>query len=376
MPGDCGAFPDFPTLLREILQGRSNGKIVWQPRVCCYLSDRQFRGEPYPAPYAGMSEMEIFRAMRMSNRLYDFNACVNYEYHHSGVHVHWRDLDDLHLEYRIETPKGTLTQLYRRNTANYGSYTVKWLVETEEEMKLLIWLEEQSSFSFSQEKFDELLAQQGDLGLPCMYLQRTNLLRLFYEHCGVENTIFALADFPDTVEAYFDVLNRKQEALCHLAGQSPFEWINFGDNVHCGMLPPNLFKKYVLPEYCRRNEILHGYGKFTHAHWDGDVKALLPYAKETMLDGIEAITPIPQGDVTLEEMKEHLGDMFLIDGIPAVYFDAEFPVETLIAHTKRCIELFAPRLILGISDEMSSRGEMDRLLVVRDVVENYNARMG
>ena len=38
------------------------------------------------------------------------------------------------------------------------------------------------------------------------------------------------------------------------------------------------------------------------------------------MDGIEAITPVPQGDVTLEEIKEGLGDeMYLIDGIPAIY---------------------------------------------------------
>ena len=368
------SFPDFPNLLRSILRGQSGGKTIWQPRVACYLTDRQFRGEPLQPPYTGMTEIEIFRAMRTSNRLYDFNACVQYSYDHPGVHTYWKDLDELHLEYRIETPKGELKQIYMRNSSNYGSYSMKWLVETEEDMKLLIWLEEQSRFTFSQEKFDELMAVQGDLGLPCMYLQRTNVLRLYYEFCGVENTIYALADYPDTVEAYFEVLNKKQEALYHLMGQSPFEWVNFGDNVHCATLSPNLFKKYVLPEYNRRNEILHGYGKFTHTHWDGDVKALLPYARETMMDGIEAITPIPQGDVTLEETKKHLGEMFLIDGIPAIYFDREFPVETLVAHTKQCLELFAPRLVLGISDEMSSRGEIDRMLTVRDIVEEYNAK--
>jgi hypothetical protein len=39
------------------------------------------------------------------------------------------------------------------------------------------------------------------------------------------------------------------------------------------------------------------------------------------VDGIEAITPEPQGDVTLEEMKEGLGDdLVLLDGIPALEY--------------------------------------------------------
>jgi hypothetical protein len=39
-------------------------------------------------------------------------------------------------------------------------------------------------------------------------------------------------------------------------------------------------------------------------------------------DGIEALTPSPQGDATLEEIKEHIGDKILLDGIPAIYFMA------------------------------------------------------
>ncbi len=119
---------------------------------------------------------------------------------------------------------------------------------------------------------------------------------------------------------------------------------------------------------------LHSAGKFCHAHWDGDTKPLLPFAKETGLDGIEAITPKPQGDVTLEEVKAALGDeMFLIDGLPAVYFDETFSVETLVECTHRLIELFAPKLILGISDEISSTGDIERVRLVKQIVDEYNA---
>ncbi len=49
---------------------------------------------------------------------------------------------------------------------------------------------------------------------------------------------------------------------------------------------------------------------------------MLPYARKTGIDGIEAITPRPQNDVTLEQAKAGLGDeMFLLDGIPAGHFD-------------------------------------------------------
>ena len=78
-----------------------------------------------------------------------------------------------------------------------------------------------------------------------------------------------------------------------------FEIINFGDNIHASTLPPAWFEKFVLPAYIRRCDRLHAGGKSVHAHWDGDVGPLLRYVRQTRLDGIEAITPRPQGDVSL-----------------------------------------------------------------------------
>jgi hypothetical protein len=41
--------------------------------------------------------------------------------------------------------------------------------------------------------------------------------------------------------------------------------------------------------------------------------------------------------------------------------------------TRRLIELFAPKLILGISDEISSTGDIERIRLVGKIVEEYNA---
>ena len=75
-----------------------------------------------------------------------------------------------------------------------------------------------------------------------------------------------------------------------------------------------------------------------------------------------------------ELARLHGDDMFLLDGIPAVYFDDTFEVGVLVECVHRIIELVAPRLILGISDEISSTGDIERIRVVADIVDEYNAR--
>ena len=100
------------------------------------------------------------------------------------------------------------------------------------------------------------------------------------------------------------------------------------------------------------------------------------FVQETGLDGIEAITPEPQGDVTLEEVKQALGDgMLWLDGIPAIYFNDTYSVGVLKSFTHRIIDMFAGQLVLGISDELSSHGDIDRIRVVGRIVDEHNARV-
>jgi hypothetical protein len=66
--------------------------------------------------------------------------------------------------------------------------------------------------------------------------------------------------------------------------------------------------------------------------------------------------------------------MFLLDGIPAIYFDDTFSEDVLVECVYRLIELFAPRLVLGISDELSSTGDIERIRLVGRIVDNYNAQ--
>jgi hypothetical protein len=191
---------------------------------------------------------------------------------------------------------------------------------------------------------------------------------------GVKEGVYSLYDYPETVGKYFAAMSENQMYEIRLINKSPIQIVNFGDNVHSGILTPELFKKYVMPEYIKRNSLLRPAGKFTHSHWDGDVKTLLPYAKECGFSGIEAVTPKPQGDVTLREVKDAFGDeLFLIDGIAAILFEERFPLSELEKQTRECIELFAPKLILGISDEISSNGNLDRIKFVGKIVDNYNA---
>src|SRR5665647_3445259 len=64
----------------DVVKGKSNGKIIWQPRIGCWYDDRVFRGEAFPEPYTGKSLPDIYRELGCSNRNYDFNSCFERVY--------------------------------------------------------------------------------------------------------------------------------------------------------------------------------------------------------------------------------------------------------------------------------------------------------
>jgi len=368
---------DYARLHREVVFGKSRGKIIWQPRIGCWYTDRLRRNEPLPAPYTGLSKADVYRRLGCcSARVYDYNECFR-PVEHPEVRVSRRKLSATDTETTIHTPVGRQVAVTRQMPLISMPIHLKWEIADAEEMRVATWRAERTAWQWDAAAFERVGREWGGLGAPTMYLPRVNVQDLYVNTMGVENAVYALYDWPGPVEAYFRALDDGHDRLIDVINASPIEIINFGDNVHCGTLPPDLFRKYVLPAYQRRCRKLHRAGKFVCAHWDGNTKALLPFAGETGLDGIEAITPEPQGDVTIEEIKAALGDrLFLLDGIPAIFFDQTYPVAVLENCARRLIELFAPRLVLGISDEISSTGDIERIRVVADIVEDYNARAG
>lgn len=343
-------------------------------RVCWY-DDRKFNGGDLPGIYKGMDLPALYRELGCSNRIYDYNACFRVKEDPSIVRSK-NSISDLETEYKIATPVGTINTIYAANTSNGGCYPTKWWVEDEEDLRVMSYILEHQEWYWSEETYQKLIERWGRIGAPIIFMPRVNLQYLYLDIMGVENAVYALTDFPEEVEAFFEVLEKNQMQMIDVINQSPIEMINFGDNLHCRLLPDEYFEKYILPAYQRRCAKLHEAGKFVFSHWDGDTKSILKYAKQTGLDGIEAITPIPQGDVTLKEVKEALGDdLWLVDGVAAILFDDRYPEEELRSQVTECIELFAPKLILGISDEISSTGNIERIRLVQEMVDEYNEKI-
>lgn len=364
---------NFAKLHEDVCFKKAGGKVIWQPRIGCWIDDKLFEDGELPGKYKGMTKAEIYRDLGCSARIYEYNDCF-YPVYDDTIRYTSKTEGDLQTD-TFETPVGTVTHITKSTPSSWARLTVKEWVCSEEDLKVFTYIEQHTNWTFSQEIFDKVHAEWGNLGAPTVFIPRVSVQRLYIDLMGVEEAVYAMMDYPETVEAYFAALRECHLRLIDVINPSPVRIINFGDNIHSGTLSPSLFEKYVLPEYKIRCERLHQGGKFVCSHFDGDNRGLMEFYQQTGLDGIEAITPVPQGDVTLEEMHQALGDMFLLDGIPAIYFDEDYPEEVLVDCVHKILDLFAPNLILGISDEISSTGDIERIRLVGKIVDEYNRNL-
>lgn len=353
-----------------IMAHRQVDGIVYQPRLEFWYHWNRQKGT-LPTRYRDMSLLDVFDDLNCSIRSYGwYNPCLKVV-DDASVKFDARVVGDIHI-HRWDTPVGSID--YHIRVTPTASHSDKYPVETPEDVRVMEYILRGRSYEFDMDLFARNDAIIGDRAAPMMYIARVNLQRLFLDLMGVENTLYALADDPGIVEHLIGVVNETDDRMLQVVAESPVPIVNYGDNVDQHFLSPKLFERYVLPEYQRRSDYLRSAGKFTYAHWDGSCRALLPYARMTHMDGIEAITPLPQGDVTLRETKDALGDMVLLDGIPMTWFLPHERVEDLVQVTRETIEMFSPNLILGISDEPSPVCDIERVRMVADMVNGIDPR--
>ena len=347
-----------------IFRGDDPGRVLWQPRLDFWYRVNKKRGT-LPDNLRDAELLDVYDYCHASVRYFGNGLRCRYK----DVEVTSKWEDEKNLRHFWETPVGMLTDVVHYDEWNLSSYNTEYKLKSPQDFRVLEFMVQNEEWYWNQEAYEQDLERIGERGTPQFYFRRSPIQGLFIENMGFENTIYMMHDHPEVISHYVEIETQADDALYEVLCQCPVQILNFGENIDAHMDPPTIWREHLIPYYRRRTEQLHAAGKFVHIHIDGAMKPLLPYLRDCPWDGIEAATPLPQGDVTIEEIKEAMGDLVLLDGIPAVYFLDYYPTETLVECVKQLVELFHPRLVLGISDEISPDGDIERVRLVGELVK-------
>lgn len=352
-----------------IFEGTADA-VLWQPRLETWIGHHMEYGT-MPERFRDMTNLEIYDALGCSIRYASSVGIEHIQNRDDLVRVEEQHPD--HTVYRVRTPVGEITTVYQdiwENGRRVNSRIVDFPVKTVEDLRVATDLANREEFRANPDAFRRAALAVGHREEPNMFLSSSGFTELIKHQCGLVGTYYLFTDHPAEVEAYLEACDRRDDRLIDEALKLPCRIFNLGDHATNEFTPPPILKKYLLPRWQRISGRLHQAGRFVHTHWDGNSRLMLPFLRETGLDGVEALTPEPMGDMTLEQIKKAVGDqMVVLDLLPTIDFLPNKPLDEVLDFARRVMDVFAPRLILGISDEISQVGQIEKVEAISKLVD-------
>jgi hypothetical protein len=163
-------------------------------------------------------------------------------------------------------------------------------------------------------KAEEIL---GDDGIVIPMTPKSPLQSMLLDLMGYERFSIDYQNHRHEIDALYTLFTKKQLEMYKVIADSPAEVILLDDNINGIVTNPKLFERYCMPFYEKVAEIFHQHDKILMVHCDGKLKCLRELIAKSKMDVIEAFTPPPIGDISIEEAMSAWKGKILWANFPA-----------------------------------------------------------
>lgn len=275
----------------------------------------------------------------------------------------------------IETPVGSLRQVEQYSTTSFSPGITKHFIEDIDDLKIYLWAVQHTAYEANYEFAKQRYETIGDNGVVLCYTPKSPVMDLIALHSGIENVTYMRMDDEEDFYAILDELEESYDKACQLVVDSPAECIMIPENITSECAAP-FYQDHMKRYHQKWTGAIRDAGKYSFVHQDGTVRGLITQlSKESKFDVIEAVTPLPIGDVAIEEVASLVDDSTIIwGGIPGGLFnEAACTDKDFEEHVMKCIEVMssAPRYVLGVADQVVPGSSERRIKLVRELVNKY-----
>lgn len=215
----------------------------------------------------------------------------------------------------IHTPKGVLTRTYQFIDNVHTSWCTEHLLKTLDDIETYLSIDSEHVVV----DFNPVINAQKELGENGIVL-----VTLGDPICQAAD-LFSMEDFlvyamtdTDTIKDFLDELHRRgmkslKQMLTHNVKDVMFRICGpeYGTPPY---LPPYLFEELVTPYLQDMCKVIKEAGGIPRIHSHGKVRHALEQFALTDAMCIDPLEPIPDGDISLKEVKEKYGDRFCLMG--------------------------------------------------------------
>ncbi len=279
---------------------------------------------------------------------------------------------------RWETPAGEMEgeQVHLPHTGSTA--WVRYPVSRPEHLAIVRYLYEIQEPYPAYESWLEWDRITGDQGIHIMGVPRGGVSSLLAEWCGVMNLVYLLADAKADVERTIALMLERNARVIDILCEGPGPLVELCDNLS-GEIVTGLFRDYQFDFYTEQIAKLHAAGKKTLSHVDGTLKGVLPLMAATGLDAAESVTPMPCGDVAVEDLRELAGpNLILFGGMPGAMFAPPFRADDVRRQVESILEHHWDygKFVLGAADQVPPNGDMGLVRLVGELCEELSPRTG
>lgn len=228
--------------------------------------------------------------------------------------------DDGVLTTIYHTPVGKISTKHRINLGRVdgaGRVQVKHLIENVRDYEPAIFIVENTVFHKNESAYTDIVDDLGEDGIGHVWTGEPGYVDSIY-YFGLEKWSYEQVDNPELFQDLVRALDEKQERYMKLLCQSPDK-----DIINLGNLPGNFgpleYEKYVIPFYQKYVPMLKEKGKHTSVHADAinlnQYKSII--LKKGGIDIVEAFTPPPTGNLSLQDARKEWGkDVVIMVNFP------------------------------------------------------------
>ena len=279
--------------------------------------------------------------------------------------------------YRIHeyaTPLGKLRSMEKYLPNAYTWAYCEHFVKTIEDLRIMLYIFENSQYSEGFDYFNEIDALWGGDGMLAGIapVSVSALQKLIARWAGLENTVDIVLSNREEFEEIILRIHNSEDSIFEILKRSPALYIEFPENLSSEVTGKYFFEKYNAPYYQKRTSQLHAAGKYTGLHIDGTLKPCLSMLKSCGFDVAESVTPYPVGDVAPEGLREIAGSGITIwGGLPGALFSRVYTDYQFDEHLKKVLDTFplGSGFVLGVADQVPPDAVIDRVIRVREQVE-------
>jgi hypothetical protein len=144
-----------------------------------------------------------------------------------------------------------------------------------------------------------------------MGLGRTPLMVLQVDWAGLERWSLDLADeLPEMMEL-LEFMNEVKLEEFRQAVRTPAMQFKLWENLSIQTLGPALYRRHLVPLYRQILSMLDQAGKRLQVHYDGRLRLIADQVADLDFDGIDSLTPPPEGDFPVAEARRSWPDKML-----------------------------------------------------------------